>query len=290
MDAAGRRGYTTIVHNLQGPRWQTVNPGGTIMQSRSRSWAPLGGALLLLAGVVFLLSVDGPSIGAVQDRAPIGTTGPQPPPPAEAAKSQRAKALPTRSAHDRVIVQPAASIPAPDQVPDCIFVPSPRKIVDAMLELAKVQPGEVVFDLGSGDGRVCIAAAKKYGTRAFGYEIQADLVTQSLEDVKKNKLEHLVTIERRDIFKLDLSGADVVTFWLMPALNVRLIPQLEKMKPGARIVSHAFDMSNIIKPDRVIDVEDDLGIVRPLYLWKVPFKKDDKLYREYLRRHPGVAK
>src|SRR5262249_26176225 len=158
---------------------------------------------------------------------------------------------------------------------DCIFVPSPMKVVDAMLKLADVKPGEVVFDLGSGDGRICIAAAKKYKANAFGYEIDPKLVKRSLENVKKNKVEHLVTIELRDIFKLDLSGADVVTLWLLPHLNAELIPQLEKMKPGSRIVSSQFDMCGIIKPDKVIDVEAALdgGSVKlsfPIYLWKTP--------------------
>ena len=94
-----------------------------------------------------------------------------------------------------VIVQPKDSVPAPGQMPDCIFWPSPPKAVEEMLKLAEVKRGEVLFDLGSGDGRVCIAAAKTYGAHAYGYEIQADLVKKSLENVKKNKVEHLVTIE-----------------------------------------------------------------------------------------------
>src|SRR5262249_43839333 len=160
------------------------------------------------------------------------------------------------------------------------------------LKLADVKPGEVVFDLGSGDGRICIAAAKKYKAHAFGYEIDPKLVKRSLENVKKNKVEHLVTIERRDIFKLDLSGADVVTLWLLPEMNGRLIPQLEKMKPGSRIVSHDFDMLDIIKPDKVIEVEAaaDTGAdkrSRRIYLWKTPYKKDEKRFREAF---PSLAK
>src|SRR5260370_15961168 len=112
--------------------------------------------------------------------------------------------------------------------------------------------------------------------------MQAQPVIDSLENVKKNKVEHLVSIERRDIFKLDLSGADVVTLWLLPPLNVRLIPQLEKMKPGSRIISWDFDMMDIIKPDKVIEMdlapELEMGLlpqpwgaipkryIRPIYL------------------------
>jgi SAM-dependent methyltransferase len=198
-------------------------------------------------------------------------------------------------AQRRVIVQPADSVPGPDRQPDTIFVPSPRKVVDAMLKLANVQPGEVVFDLGSGDGRICITAAKKYQARAYGYEIDPDRVKESLANVKKNKVEHLVTIERRDIFKLDLSGADVVTLWLLPALNAKLIPQLEKMKPGSRIVSHDFGTLEIVKPDKVIEVEAALdngrdNRSRRIYLWKTPLKKDEKLFRELARELADIGK
>jgi predicted RNA methylase len=175
-------------------------------------------------------------------------------------------------------------------------MPSPPHVVEAMLKLAEPKADDVLFDLGSGDGRVCIAAAKKYGARAYGYEIQADLVKESRENVKKTKLEHLVTIEHRDIFKLDLSGADVVTMWLLPILNIRLIPQLERMKPGSRIVSFDFDMGEIIKPDKVIEVDvtpDDWVRVkqRQIFLWKTPLKKDEKLFRlRYPEQIPGRRK
>jgi hypothetical protein len=192
--------------------------------------------------------------------------------------------VPGKPAQRKVIVQPKDSVPKPDQVPDCIYAPSPPEAVDAMLKLAEVRPGEVLFDLGSGDGQICVAAAKKYGAWAFGYEIQEELVKASLENVKNNKVEHLVTIERRDIFKLDLSGADVITLYLLPLLNAKLIPQLEKMKPGSRIVSLDFDMCDVVEPDKVIEVglgEEKRPVVRIL-LWKTPLKKDEKKYRALL--------
>jgi SAM-dependent methyltransferase len=196
----------------------------------------------------------------------------------------------------RVIVQPKDSIPAPGQRPDCIFWPSPPKAVDAMLKLADVKPGEVLFDLGSGDGRICIAAAKTYGAHAYGYEIQAELVKKSLENVKNNKVEDLVTIEHRDIFKLDLSGADVVTLWLLPYLNGKLIPQLEKMKPGSRIVSFDFDMMDIVKPDKVIEMDVPpqpywpQSSKRKIYLWKTPLKRDEERFREWFPKLAGDGK
>jgi hypothetical protein len=202
-------------------------------------------------------------------------------------------------AQHRVIIQPEDSVPAPDQMPDCIYWPSPPKAVEAMLKLAEVKPGDVVFDLGCGDGRICIAAAKTYGASAYGYDIQAERVNDSLENVKKNKVEHLVTIERRDIFKLDLSGADVVTLWLLPYLNVKLIPQLEKMKPGSRIVSFEFDMDDdIVKPDKVIEIEVPpepyehwlRDPKRKFYLWRTPLKKDEKRFREWFPKLAGDRK
>jgi outer membrane protein assembly factor BamB len=160
--------------------------------------------------------------------------------------------------------------------PDAIFVPSPQDVVDKMLELAAVQKEDVVVDLGCGDGRIPVTAAKKYGCKAVGYDIDKECVKLSLENVKKNKVEELVRIEHEDIFKADLTKADVVCLYLLPRLNVKLIPQLEKMKPGSRIVSHAFEMEGI-KPDKVITFkskEDD--IERKLYLWTTPLKKDKK--------------
>jgi RNA polymerase sigma factor (sigma-70 family) len=202
-----------------------------------------------------------------------------------------------KSAQQRVIVQPKDSVPAPNQEPNCIYWPSPPKAVEAMLKLADVKKGDVVFDLGSGDGRICIAAAKTYGARAYGYEMQEQLVKDSLENVRKNKVEHLVTIERRDIFKLDLSGADVVTLWLLPYLNMKLIPQLEKMKPGSRIVSFEFDMC-VVKPDKVIEMDiprepyewRHTDTKRKFYLWKTPLKKDEKRLREKYPELIGNAK
>ena len=118
-----------------------------------------------------------------------------------------------------------------------------------------------------------VTAAKKFGCRAIGFDIAPDRVKASLENVRKNQVQHLVRIEQQDIFKLDLSKADVVTLYLLPHLNVRLIPQLEKLKPGSRIVSHKFDMKGV-KPDKVVMVisEDDARS-STIYLWTTPLIK-----------------
>jgi endoglucanase len=159
--------------------------------------------------------------------------------------------------------------------PDVIYVPTPHKVVDKMLELAEVRKGDLLYDLGCGDGRIVVAAAKKYGCKAVGYDIDPKRVKESVENVKKNNVEGLVTIEQKDIFTLDLSNADVITLYLLPSLNVRLIPQLEKLKPGSRIVSHDFDMKGVI-PDKIVKVASGSSHVEhTIYLWITPLKKEE---------------
>jgi len=158
--------------------------------------------------------------------------------------------------------------------PDVVFVPTPQDVVDKMLELAKVKNGDLIYDLGCGDGRIVVTAAQKYGCRAIGYDIDPLRVAESLENVEHNNVGHLVRIEQKDIFTLDLSRANVVTLYLLPELNVELIPQLEKLKPGSRIVSHDFDMEGV-KPDEVVQiVSKEDGIEHEIYLWTAPLKKE----------------
>ena len=137
--------------------------------------------------------------------------------------------------------------------PDVVYVPTPQEVVEKMLELAQVKKTDVVYDLGCGDGRIVVTAAKKYGCRAVGFDIDPVRIRESRENVKKNGVEDLVKIEQKDIFALDLSPANVVTLYLLPDLNVKLIPQLEKLKPGSRIVSHDFRMRGV-KPNKVEEV------------------------------------
>lgn len=159
------------------------------------------------------------------------------------------------------------------RTPDVIFVPTPQIVVDKMLEMAKVTKKDLVYDLGCGDGRIVVTAAKKFGCKAIGYDIDPQRVKESLENVKKNKVEDLVKIEEKDIFTLDLSKANVITLYLLPSLNVKLIPQLEKLKPGSRIVSHDFDMKGV-KPDQVVTIESkNGGGEHTVYLWTTPLKK-----------------
>ncbi len=159
--------------------------------------------------------------------------------------------------------------------PDVIFVPTPQDVVEKMLELAEVKKDDLVYDLGCGDGRIVVTAAKKYGCRAVGYDIDPQRIKESLDNVEKNKVGHLVKILQEDIFTLDLGQANVITLFLLPSLNVRLMPQLEKLRPGSRIVSYRFDM-NGVKPDKVIQVksEFDEGDTYSIYLWTTPLKRE----------------
>ncbi|PYI87167.1 MAG: 50S ribosomal protein L11 methyltransferase [Verrucomicrobia bacterium] len=160
-----------------------------------------------------------------------------------------------------------------DRAPDAIYVPTPPDIVEKMLELAALKKDDVAYDLGSGDGRIVIAAATKYGCKAVGYEIDPKLVNSSRETVLKKELQHLVRIEHEDIFTVDLSGANVIAVYLPSPLLQRLIPQLEKLEPGSRIVSHQFEIPGI-KPDKVITLQSkEDGDQHRLLLWTAPLKK-----------------
>lgn len=177
----------------------------------------------------------------------------------------------------RAIAEEKDTEQEPPRRPDVIFVPTPQDVVEKMLELAEVTKDDVVYDLGCGDGRIVVTAAKKYGCKAIGIDIDPKRVKESLERVKKNKVENLVTIKEGDIFKEDLSSASVVTLYLLPSLNVKLIPQLQKLKPGSRIVSHSFDMAGV-KPEKVVEYEAKDGITRTIYLWRAPIRleKEEK--------------
>ncbi|NQT83274.1 methyltransferase domain-containing protein [bacterium] len=168
----------------------------------------------------------------------------------------------------------------PEKAPDVVYVPTPHEVVKKMLEMAEIKKGDVVYDLGCGDGRIVVAAAKKYKVKAVGFDIDPKRIKESLANVKSNKVEHLVTIKKADIFTLDLREATVVTLYLLPQLNVRLMPQLKKLKPGSRIVSHAFDMRGA-KPVQVYKVkvkDEDYEYYESehiVYKWVVPWEKEE---------------
>jgi ribosomal protein L11 methylase PrmA len=154
---------------------------------------------------------------------------------------------------------------APTRRPDVIYVPTPEAVVEAMLQVANVGKNDIVYDLGCGDGRIPVTAAKKYGATGVGIDIDPQRIKEAKENVAKNNVGDKVTIIQGDLFEQDLSKATVVTLYLLPSLNVKLMPKLMKeLKPGTRVVSHAFDMGDW-KPEKELDVEG-----RKVYFWTIP--------------------
>ncbi|MDX5446215.1 MAG: class I SAM-dependent methyltransferase [Zoogloeaceae bacterium] len=161
--------------------------------------------------------------------------------------------------------------PASDQLPvmlDVPYVPTPNEAVYRMLELAEVQPDDYLIDLGSGDGRIVIAAARDWGVRkALGIDIDPERIEEANENAKFAKVSERVTFERGNLFEKDFSDVDVLTMYLLPTINLELRPViLDKLRPGTRIVSHVFDMGDW-RPDAWIEVQS-----RYIYKWIVPAK------------------
>lgn len=149
------------------------------------------------------------------------------------------------------------------------YVPTPQDVVERMLELAQVKKGDVVYDLGSGDGRIVITAAKKYGVKAVGFEIDPDRIKESRENIRKEGVGSLVEIREQDIRTVDLAPASVLTMYLLPEVNLMIRPNIWKqMKPGSRVVSHDFDMADW-KPLKTESIKDRSGWDHTLYLWHV---------------------
>lgn len=158
---------------------------------------------------------------------------------------------------------------SPSRKPEVPYVSTPHTVVYAMLDLAKVDRNDVVYDLGSGDGRIVITAAKSVGARGTGVELRPELVQRSRENAKRAGVDDRVRFLQQDIFQTDLSEATVVMLYLLPEVNIKLRPKLlRELKPGTRIVSHSFDMG-LWKPDRVLQVHGSGGQYT-LYYWVVP--------------------
>jgi len=153
----------------------------------------------------------------------------------------------------------------PDIHPDIHYVPTPDAVVSAMLDLAGVTAADVVYDLGSGDGRIVIEAARKYGARAVGIELDPDLNKKAARNAEKAGVAGKVTFVQADFFKTDLSDASVVTLFLSPNINARLQPKFRReLKPGTRIVSHRFPMPPDWRPDRDVTVKGT-----HVFLWTI---------------------
>jgi SAM-dependent methyltransferase len=148
---------------------------------------------------------------------------------------------------------------------DVIYVPTPMMTVEAMLALGEVGAGDVVYDLGSGDGRIPIEAAKRFGARGVGIDISPTRIAEGRSNAKAAGVERLVRFRREDLFAADFREATVVTLYLLPELNERLKPRLLALKPGTRIVSHVWDMGDW-KPEKTVPAAEGFSI----YLWRVP--------------------
>ena len=151
------------------------------------------------------------------------------------------------------------------QARDVPYVPTPEKVVERMLEVAKVGPNDVVYDLGSGDGRIVIAAAKKHGARGVGIDIDPERIREARDNASRAGVGSRVEFRQGDLFDANISEATVVTIYLLSGINMKLRPKLlAELKPGTRIVSHAFDMGDW-KPQKEIEAAGTT-----LYLWVVP--------------------
>ncbi len=156
-----------------------------------------------------------------------------------------------------------AAAQRPSREPDVIYVPTPQEVVDAMLLLAKVTKDDIVYDLGSGDGRIPITAAQKYGARGIGFDINPVRIAEANANLKAANVGDKVRFVEADLFTQDLSEATVITLYLLPSLNLKLRPTLWKLKPGTRIVSHSFDMGDW-KPEATETIDG-----RTIYFWTV---------------------
>jgi precorrin-6B methylase 2 len=157
----------------------------------------------------------------------------------------------------------AAPQQAPTRRPDVIFVPTPEEVVEAMLQVANVGKSDIVYDLGCGDGRIPVTAARKYGARGVCIDIDPQRIKEANENVAKNNVGDKVRVMNADLFATDLSEATVVTLYLLPSLNLKLLPKLQELRPTTRVVSHAFDMGEC-KADKEVDVNG-----RRVFFWTV---------------------
>ena len=160
----------------------------------------------------------------------------------------------------------AVSSPAAQRLkpPDVRYVPTPQNVVETMLEMAHVTAADVVYDLGSGDGRIPITAAQKYGARGVGIEIEPRLIRESQDNAVKAHVADRVWFVNQDLFETDLSPATVIAMYLHPRMLLQLMPKLKALRPGTRIVSHYYDMGPEWPPEQSQDINSLM-----IYLWTI---------------------
>jgi SAM-dependent methyltransferase len=166
-----------------------------------------------------------------------------------------------------VLLAGLAPAQEPKRTPDVPYVPTPDAVVQSMLKLANIQKSDLVYDLGCGDGRIVIAAAKEYGAHGVGVDINPERIQEARANAKQAGVENLVQFVEADLFDADIRKATVVTLYLLPTINLKLRPKLMRdLKPGTRVVSHAFDMGDW-KAEKQDDVDG-----RHVYFWTIPEK------------------
>ena len=157
---------------------------------------------------------------------------------------------------------------APEHYPDVPYVPTPPDVVEQMLRLASVHKGDVLYDLGCGDGRIVVMAAEKFGANATGVDIDPQRIKEARENAQKAGVTDRVKFVQADLFQAEIRPATVVTLYLLPSVNAKLKPRLlSELRPGTRVVSHSFDMGDW-KPDKTVEVNG-----RQIYLWIIPEKQ-----------------
>ena len=172
-------------------------------------------------------------------------------------------------------VAPEEQEPTQMRGPDVVFVGTPYDLVSTMLQMAELKQTDLVYDLGCGDGRILVLAAQKYGTRGIGYDIDPERIVESRQNVARNNVQDLVKIIQADIFTLDLENTDVMPLYLHPDMMAKLVPQVEKMKPGSRIVAHEYGFPDMYKTDRRITViSNEDNAEHHLMLYTLPLKQE----------------
>lgn len=157
----------------------------------------------------------------------------------------------------------------PIRRPDIGFLPTPPEVVEGMLQLAELNPNDLVYDLGCGDGRILIAAAQRFGVRGVGIDIDCDRVQEATLHAQQVKVGHLLTFQQQDLYESEFAAATVVILYLLPHLNLKLRPRIfEQLQPGTRLISHDFDMGDW-QPERVMQIPTQEGEIATLYRWTI---------------------
>ena len=172
--------------------------------------------------------------------------------------------------------QPALSRPqqGQDHTPDVVYVGTPYDIVSRMLKMAGVKKTDLVYDLGCGDGRMVVLAAKKHGCRGVGYDIDPERIAAARRNVRRNGVERLVKIVEADLFTLDFSNADVLALYLLPEINDKLLPKFEKLKPGSRLVFHDYGLPDIKADAEISVISNEDNASHTLYLYSAPLEHE----------------